>query len=80
MPAVRLDLGYLSHAGDAEALAQPHTLDLVAEAVVVALQRVYLGEADTARTGVLRLDDLRRHLESMRAAQVGSTTGDRTVG
>ena len=80
MPAVRLDFGYLSHAGDAEALSQPHTLDLVAEAVVVALQRVYLGEADTARTGVLRLDDLRRHLESMRAAQVGSATGDRTVG
>lgn len=89
MPAVRLDFGYLSHDGDARALSQGHTLDHVAEAVVVALQRVYLGEADTARTGVLRLDDLRRHLESMRAAQastvdrvdsVGSVGSDRTVG
>ena len=65
MPAVRLDLGYLTHEGDAAALASPHLLDHVAEAVVVALQRVYLGEADTARTGMLRLDDLRRHLSTM---------------
>ncbi len=65
MPAVRLDLGYLTHEGDAAALANSHTLDHVAEAVVVALQRVYLGEADTSRTGMLRLDDLRRHLSTM---------------
>lgn len=75
MPAVRLDFGYLSHDGDAAALADAHTLDRVAEAVVVALQRVYLGEADTSRTGVLRLDDLRRHLETMRAQQVGGGHG-----
>jgi len=77
MPAVRLDFGYLSHEGDAESLANAQVLDHVAEAVVVALQRVYLGEADTSRTGVLRLDDLRRHLETMRAQHV---TADRTVG
>lgn len=76
MPAVRLDFGYLSHPGDAAALAQHHTLDLIAESVVVALQRLYLGESDTARTGVLRLDDLRRHLEAMREQQV--EVGDRT--
>jgi N-acetylmuramoyl-L-alanine amidase len=78
MPAVRLDLGYLSHEGDATALADAHTLDRVAEAVVVALQRVYLGEADTSRTGVLRLDDLRHHLETMRAQQVRAQ--NRTTG
>lgn len=77
MPAVRLDFGYLSHEGDAAALTDPQTLDHIAEAVVVALQRVYLGESDTARTGVLRLDDLRRHLETMRAQQVQA---ERTVG
>jgi N-acetylmuramoyl-L-alanine amidase len=69
MPAVRLDMGYLSHEGDAAALSDHHTLDRMAEAVVVALQRVYLGEADTTRTGVLRLDDLRRHLDAMRAGE-----------
>lgn len=85
MPAVRLDFGYLDHQGDADALADGQTLDSVAEAVVVALQRVYLGEADTSRTGVLRLDDLRRHLESMRAQQAQASGAvsdlpDRTTG
>ena len=81
MPAVRLDVGYLNHAGDAAALSDHRTLDHMAEAVVVALQRVYLGEADTTRTGVLRLDDLRRHLESMHSAegvQGGPVPADRT--
>lgn len=66
MPAVHLDIGYLGHAGDAAALAHGETLDRIAEAVVVALQRLYLGETDTTRTGVLHLGDLRRHLEGMR--------------
>ena len=75
MPAVRLDIGYLSHEGDAAALSDPQTLDHIAEAVVVALQRVYLGEADTSRTGMLRLDDLRRHLASMQGVPTGDRTG-----
>lgn len=69
MPAVHLDIGYLDHEGDAAALADEGTLDRIAEAVVVALQRLYLGETDTTRTGVLRLDDLRRHLEMVRAGR-----------
>lgn len=68
MPAVRLDFGYLSHPGDAAVLAQPASLDGIAEGIVVALQRMYLGDADTGQTGVLRLSDLRRHLERMREA------------
>ena len=68
MPAVRLDIGYLSHPDDAVLLSSSATLDRIAEGVVVALQRTYLGEADTAQTGVLGLDDLRRHLDAMRAA------------
>ncbi|MEO6998445.1 MAG: N-acetylmuramoyl-L-alanine amidase [Terracoccus sp.] len=69
MPAVHLDVGYLDHEGDAAALADENTLDHIAEEVVVALQRLYLGDTDTTRTGVLRLDDLRRHLEMMRATR-----------
>lgn len=71
MPAVRLDVGYLTHPDDAALLSSPQTLDRIADGVVVALQRTYLGDADTAQTGVLRLDDLRRHLEAKRAAQSG---------
>ena len=69
MPAVRLDIGYLSHPSDVSVLSNSHTLDRIAEGVVVALQRLYLGEADTGHTGMLRLADLRRHLESIDAVQ-----------
>lgn len=71
MPAVRLDIGYLSHPSDVAVLSNSHTLDRIAEGVVVALQRLYLGEADTGHTGMLRLVDLRRHLESIGMGQAG---------
>lgn len=70
MPAVRIDLGYLSHPEDAALLARPQTLDGIAEGIVVALQRLYLGEADTGHTGVLRLGDLVAHLERLRSDAV----------
>ena len=41
MPAVRLDVGYLTHTGDAARLADPAFRDTVAEAVLVSLQRLY---------------------------------------
>lgn len=37
MPAVRLELGYLSHSGDAERLANPAFRDALAEAITVGL-------------------------------------------
>lgn len=75
MPAVQLDVGYLDHEGDAGLLSRPETLDRVAEATVVALQRLYLGENDTAQTGVLHLGDLRRHLEALRSGSTGAEVG-----
>jgi N-acetylmuramoyl-L-alanine amidase len=42
MPAVRLEVGYLSNPGDAARLADPAFRDTVAEAVLVALQQLYL--------------------------------------
>ena len=65
MPTVRLEVGYLSHQHDAARLADPAFRDTLAEAVVIALQRVYLGEDDTNATGVLRLGDLRKVLEEL---------------
>ncbi|QGN58650.1 N-acetylmuramoyl-L-alanine amidase [Nostocoides sp. HKS02] len=62
MPAVRVEAGYLSHPEDAARLADPAFRDTVAEAVLVSLQRLYLGDDDTATTGVLRLGDLRAFL------------------
>ncbi|MGN6301075.1 MAG: N-acetylmuramoyl-L-alanine amidase [Angustibacter sp.] len=58
MPAVRLEAGYLSHPGDAEHLADPDFRDVVAEAVVVAVQRVYLSDQDEQATGTLRIADV----------------------
>jgi N-acetylmuramoyl-L-alanine amidase len=59
MPAVRIEVGYLSNPQDAERLRDPGFRDTVAEAVVVAVQRVYLDPDHDARTGVLRVSELR---------------------
>lgn len=42
MPAVRLELGYLTNPGDRALLSDPHWRDVVAEALLVAVQRLYL--------------------------------------
>lgn len=58
MPAVRLELGHLTHPGDAARLSDPAFRDTVAEAVLVAVQRLYLPVDLDPPTGVLRLPDL----------------------
>ena len=62
MPAVRIDVGYLTNPGDAARLGDPAFRDVVAEAVVVAVQRMYLNPETDTRTGLLRLDELRAAL------------------
>lgn len=59
MPAVRLDLGYLTNVGDATRLQRPEFRDTIAEAVVVAIQRFYLSPEADPNTGVLRFSELR---------------------
>jgi N-acetylmuramoyl-L-alanine amidase len=66
MPAVRIDAGYLTNPGDAARLADPSFRDVIAEAVVVAVQRVYLDPDSDAKTGVLRLSELRAGLRNHR--------------
>jgi len=68
MPTVRIEAGYLSHQEDAARLADPAFLDTLAEAIVIALQRMYLGEDDTNATGVLRLGDLGAYNAKQRAS------------
>ncbi len=58
MAAVRVELGYITNPEDAARLADPHFRDVVAEAIVVAVQRVYLPSHEDAQTGVLQLRDL----------------------
>ena len=60
MPAVRVDVGYITSARDAERLGEPAFRDVLAEAVVVAVQRYYLSPETDEKTGVLRWSELRR--------------------
>ena len=66
MPAVRIDVGYLTNPGDAARLSDPTFRDVVAEAVVVAVQRVYLDPESDAKTGVLRFSELREAIRHHR--------------
>jgi N-acetylmuramoyl-L-alanine amidase len=60
MPAVRVELGYVTNARDSVRVADPGFRDVVAEAIVVAVQRVYLPPDMDAPTGVLQLGELIR--------------------
>jgi N-acetylmuramoyl-L-alanine amidase len=58
MPAVRIEVGHLSHPGDAARLADPAFRDTLAESVVVGVQRLYLDDVDDATTGTLNVADV----------------------
>lgn len=58
MPAVRIEVGHLTSADDAERLADPGFRDTVAEGVLVGVQRLFLPEYLDPPTGVLRMPDL----------------------
>jgi N-acetylmuramoyl-L-alanine amidase len=55
MPAVRIDVGYITNPDDARRLGSPQFRDVVAEAIAVAVQRLYLPPDLDAPTGALRL-------------------------
>jgi N-acetylmuramoyl-L-alanine amidase len=57
MPAVRIDVGYVTNSHDAARLRTPEFRDAVAEAVVVAIQRLYLPD-DDVMTGQVRIPAL----------------------
>lgn len=59
-PTVRIDLGYLTNYGDASRLRRPDFRDVLAEAIVIAIQRLYLASEDDAKTGTLKISDLRK--------------------
>jgi N-acetylmuramoyl-L-alanine amidase len=58
-PSVRVDCGYLSNPGDAKRLAAPEFRDALAESFIIAIQRLYLSAEDDAKTGTLRISDLK---------------------
>ena len=55
MPAVRVEIGYLTSSRDRGRLTDPGFRDTVAEGLLVAVQRLYLPSAEDPPTGVLRI-------------------------
>ena len=58
-PTVRVEIGYLSNPIDRAKLERPDFRDTIAESFVIAIQRLYLAAEDDAKTGTLRISDLR---------------------
>ena len=58
MPAVQVEVGYLSSPADARRLADPAFRDTVAEGLLAAVQRMFLTEQQDWTTGTLRVDDV----------------------
>ncbi|KAA5836233.1 N-acetylmuramoyl-L-alanine amidase [Saccharopolyspora hirsuta] len=61
MPAVRMELGYLTNARDRSRLLDPAFRDVIAEGLLVAVKRLYLLGKDDQPTGTFTFDDLLRH-------------------
>ena len=62
MPAVRVELGYLTNTGDAARLRDGNFREVLAESLAIAIQRLYLPDDGEGETGVLRLSDLREKI------------------
>ena len=59
-PAVRVDLGYLTNPSDLAKLKELSFRETVVESILIAIQRLYLSAEEDAKTGTLRISDLRR--------------------
>ena len=59
MPAIRLDAGYLTNPGDARRLRDSAFRDVLAEAIVVSVQRFYLSPEVDSHTGVLKISEIK---------------------
>jgi N-acetylmuramoyl-L-alanine amidase len=61
MPAVRVELGYLTHIGDRTKLLDPGFRDVVAEGILVAVKRLYLLGQNDQPTGTFTFSDVLAH-------------------
>lgn len=59
-PTIRIELGYITNPKDAARLNDSTFRDTVAEGIVIAIQRLFLSAEEDAKTGTLRIEDLRR--------------------
>jgi N-acetylmuramoyl-L-alanine amidase len=59
MPAVQIEVGYLTSPSDRAAIVDPTFRDTVAEAILIAVQRVFLPQDSDVKTGTLDVTALR---------------------
>lgn len=58
MPTVQIDVGYITNPGDVSLLTDPEKRDTIAEALVVAVKRLYMLDKDVAETGQYSFHEL----------------------
>ena len=58
MPAVRVEIGYLTNLGDRRRLLDPVFRDVVAEGILVGVKRLYLQGKDDQPTGTFTFSDV----------------------
>lgn len=58
MPTIQIDAGYLTNTSDAAILTNPQSRDIIAEAILVAIKRLYLLDKDDQPTGTYTISEL----------------------
>ena len=58
MPAALIEIGYITNSADAAVLSDPQSRDTIAEAILVAVKRVYLLGENDQPTGTYTFADL----------------------
>ena len=58
MPVIQIVLGYLTNPEDIKILTNPSRRDDIAEAIVIAVKRMYLMDQDTVETGTYKFSEL----------------------
>lgn len=66
MPAVQLELGYLTNEQDRAKLLDSEFLNRIAEGILVAVKRLYMDGRDEPHTGTYTMSDLLAHEETVR--------------
>jgi N-acetylmuramoyl-L-alanine amidase len=59
-PAVQISIGFQTNPRDVKRLGDAQFRETIVESLMVAIQRLYLTSEDDAKTGTLKVADLRR--------------------
>ena len=66
MPAIQVEMGYLSNPGERDRLMSDEFRNLLADGLLVAVKRLYLDGQDDPHTGTFTFSDLLAHERTIR--------------